>query len=178
MSVPPKYETQRDSEARAAAAAHHLANGVELRIRPAVSTDVAYMTKCYLEGMRDQPAARRVIADVFYVEERKVFERLLNEATVLVATSKNDLDYVLGYLVAEASDAGPVLHWCYVRHNMRRMGVARALVETFCAGQEGTRWFTRWTATGHAALGQHDTVCAQRAGYTFNPYLAAGVKHA
>lgn len=176
MSVPPKYETQRDSEARAAAAAHHLANGVELRIRPAVSTDVPYMMKCYLENMRDAHGGRRVSSEVFYVQERRVVERLLNEATVLVATSRNDLDYLLGYLIAEASDAGPVLHWCYVRYDLRRLGIARALVETFCAEQAGTRWFTRWTHQVAAAM----TVPPQlrrRPGYEYDPYHASGVNH-
>lgn len=175
MSVPPKYETQRDDEARAAAAAHHLSNGVELRIRPAVSTDVAYLIRTYLANWQDSPTVRRVDRDTFYVEERRVFERLLNEATVLVATSRNDLDYVLGFLLGEASDVGPVLHWCYVRHAVRRLGIARALVETFCAGQVGTRWFTRWTPSGAAALTRDGRA---RDGFNHNPYLSAGVKHA
>lgn len=73
--------------------------------------------------------------------QRQLIERLLRSSDILVATSSEDQDTILGYIVYQPPQT---IHYCYVKEGFRKLGICRALVNlTHTEG--GDRYTSRTT---------------------------------
>ena len=97
--------------------------------RPA--DDVAFVTDAWRASFHNGgTAAQYADREHFSAEMRRVFERLLPTAKVVVACDREDEDTLLGFVAA----TGEELHYVYVRGgsdlvNVRKQGIARELIE-------------------------------------------------
>lgn len=154
-----------------------------LDIRGRIPADIPFVTNSWLQSYRSE--MRGVGNDVYYLNHHDGIERLWASENVvwLVACWPKDPSYIMGWLCAEATDAGPVVHYIYVRHsvnseqNLRGLGIATRLVETFLQGSDDphkpahTIWHTHSTPASRAALSGRAAPQPGAPGWVYNPYL-------
>lgn len=159
-----------------------------LTIRPAEPDDVAFIVGTWIEGYRrGSPWAHRLTNHVFFRHHQPVIALLLARSLSIVACDPGDPRVIYGDLVYEpATPEGPAVHWAYVKKAMRRLGVARRLLEASglpldLAGVNVTHPTYTWFATRRAA-GPGAQFSPGRAGLEelfpraiHNPYLGLGL---
>lgn len=112
-------------------------------IRAPTPADVPFITSAWMHGAIKLGPYDGVPNPVRSHHLHRQIERLwADQRTVwLLAAWPKDVNFIYGFLAGQATDRGPVLHWLYVRRDMRRLGVATALMADFLAGQEPARLF-------------------------------------
>ena len=95
-------------------------------IRAMRDSDLGFCRDAWLRSMADAPANRYVPMAIFLRMQRDRVDRWLSQymAHTYVATADIDHDLLLGFICAP--EIG-VVFYLYVKHDMRRMGLARAL---------------------------------------------------
>lgn len=106
-----------------------------VNVRGRVAEDVPFVTAAWMRASKFALPYSRMGAEL-PVQEHHIhrhIERLWRDrhVTWLVAAWPEDLNVAYGFLCGEATDAGPVLHWLYVRGQFRRLGVGTALLGEF-----------------------------------------------
>lgn len=135
-----------------------------VRIRPAIEDDIPFIFSTWLKSFRDSFFAQNISTTIYYAEHHKVVERLLKSCSVYVACDDNDLSQLYGYICAEEIDGIFVLHYVYVKHSFRWLGIGRQLLNAF--SHDATR----------VAIYTHCTKVSRALGNKFNlvhsPYIA------
>lgn len=136
-------------------------------LRPVAPADEPLVFSSWLRSYRTAPAVAQVRGPVYFANQRRVIERILLRAQVLVACSPSEPTDVFGYAVCERTASGLVVHWLYVKHPFRRLGVAGRLLSAAGAGDVATIQHTHETDAGKRL--------AKRLGSVLNPYLAGAL---
>ncbi len=168
-----------DTDARVGARAHaDFTESGAMAVREATDDDIPFLAKSWLNSYRGNVPF--VGNDVYYVNHHALLERLWDDpgVTWLVACSAKYPTYIFGFLCAEASDKGPIVHYVYVRHEasrglpLRKRGIATKLLETFFEGQDtSTVWYTHSTPNARMALQGRHKPQPGNDGWEYNPYL-------
>lgn len=142
--------------------------------RAPTNDDVPYITRAWLKSYRSPGAMlHHVPQDVYYTQHHRIIERLWfdDNCTKLVACFPEDTTFIYGFLFAECTNVGPVVHYVYVRRPMRGLGLASALLDAVRYTPEGLepRGFIShhtpaWEALERGQLEPFNTV--------YSPYLA------
>lgn len=104
------------------------------------------------------PQTKHIPREIYFREHHKVLDRIFARApTIKLATMPDDSNVVFGWAVTE----GDVVHYCYVKPDFRRYGIARALL----AHVQRPFTYTHWTWIVRD-LDKHLEKCI------FNPYGA------
>ena len=102
-------------------------------IRDAKPEDVPWLMNTWLDTYekhtRDRVAQRCLSAHDFYPRWRVLVQRLLEVSRVSVATHAADPDVICGWL-CWLPGSPPKVHYVHVRRSMRKLGVARALLDS------------------------------------------------
>jgi ribosomal protein S18 acetylase RimI-like enzyme len=96
-------------------------------IREARGDDLAYIVHTWMKNFAMTAWAREA-GPLFQTEHRALVKRLLGRCETRVAVSAEDSSAILGFCCVEESLPAPVVHYCYVRKEARRSGIARALI--------------------------------------------------
>lgn len=124
-----------------------------------------FIFNSWLKSYRESFFARGITSTVYYNEHHKVIENLVSTCDTLVASNTNDPTDIYGFVCAEKIDGIFVLHYIYVKHTYRFLGLARLLVTQLEAD------FGK-----NAALYTHNTKVAERLAAKYNliysPYIA------
>jgi GNAT superfamily N-acetyltransferase len=136
---------------------------LQIKIRPALEVDAPFIFNSWLRSFRENGLARPVNNEIYYSEQHKLIEKLLKRCTVSVACDPNDPTSIYGYICHEKIDGIFVLHYVYVKHPFRSLGLAKTLL------------LETKHNTDHAALYTHTTAAAVKLQQKFNmlyhPYL-------
>lgn len=113
-------------------AAHQL---VPVTYRSPTPDDEGFIYNSWLKSLHDpdngSPWAKMIRAQVFYANHKKVIAKILSEAGVLLACNPECTEQILGYGVYQpTSGKVAVLHYLYVKHPYRRLGIATGLFRT------------------------------------------------
>lgn len=108
-----------------------------IQLRRARKSDLPFISSSWLQSYRDAPAVDGCPNGVYYHDQHQLLERLLQRSVVLVAVDEQDPDQIAGWVCAEVLN-GPalVLHYIYVKHAMRKFGVAKRMVATLVAAEQ------------------------------------------
>lgn len=98
-------------------------------IRHAQEDDKGFVFKTWLKGYRYGSSIGRsgMRNAVFYKQHHRAIEAILNRpgAETLICHLPDDPGIILGFLVYEPG----CIHWCHVKENFRRRGIATQLVQ-------------------------------------------------
>lgn len=101
---------------------------------------------------------------MYYTEHHKIIEKLLRTCEIFVACNDKDPGELYGWACGETRDNIFVLHYIYVKHTFRMIGVGKLILGQFAHNPE------------HAAIYTHHTKYADRLADKFrmfhNPYIA------
>lgn len=98
-------------------------------VRPAEAADIPFIFNSWLRSFRTGSLCANVANSIYFVEHHKVLEKLLKRSEVLVACEPSDPTNIYGYLCYEKIQDIFVLHYAYVKHTFRQLGVANSLLE-------------------------------------------------
>ncbi len=110
------------------------------RVRAMVAGDMNYIRSSWMRSSCSSKLARAMGVEHYRRDVRGLVEMLLTRASVLVACSDQDDATLLGWLAYERP---AIVHYAYVREELRRNGVATAMLAA--AGLQDGLVATFWT---------------------------------
>lgn len=140
------------------------AQQLPVRIRKASEADVNFIFSSWLKSYRQSQACRNVANTVYYTEHHKVIERLLQSCDVYVACSDTDVADIYGFSCGEVVGGIFVLHYIYVKHAFRQMGLGTQLLQVFQHNADSAAMYTHHTRPADDL--------APRYRFVYNPYIA------
>ena len=116
-----------------------------IELRPLGDAEKNFVINSWLRSLRAHSSHFAAVpAEIYYEAHAQSIKNCIAENNCLVATPRNEPEIIIGYLVWE--DRGPkyvVLHYCYVKSNFRKMGLASILVDMVAQGR--TCYVTHYT---------------------------------
>lgn len=97
-----------------------------LLIREGTEHDTSLVYSSWLRSYYPSNAVRGVTRDLYYKEQHRIIERLLESADLTIVADKSDPDNIIGWML---SDHG-WLHYIFVKKDYRHMGMAKKLLST------------------------------------------------
>jgi ribosomal protein S18 acetylase RimI-like enzyme len=102
-----------------------------VRLRQADQNDVPFIFNSWLKSYRDSSTAKLVSNTVFFSEHHKLIERIVKHNPVILAVNDADPTQIYGYICAGVTEGIFTLHYIYVKHNFRNLGIGKALLNAF-----------------------------------------------
>jgi GNAT superfamily N-acetyltransferase len=109
-----------------------------VKIRPAAEADLRFIFDSWIESYRRSKYTRDLAGIIYRNEHSPRIRSALSRCKVLVACDKSDENQIAGYVVFEP----PILHYLYVKREMRRFGVGTLLAQQ---------------VLGHVSIHSHET---------------------
>lgn len=111
-----------------------------IMLRGPVDDDVRFVTSTWLKSFREAGTfTRHVGNDLYFAQQHTLISKLWNDprSTRLMAVFPEDTAFLYGWLFGTGTDAGPIIHYVYVRNSWRGRGIATALVQAMTEGADG-----------------------------------------
>lgn len=102
-----------------------------IRYRAATAEDANFIFNSWLKSYRYSQFSRLIANEVYYTEHHKILESLVKECKVIVACNQDDPSQIYGYICAGELDGFLVVHYVYVKHSFRNMGIGKSLLNVF-----------------------------------------------
>lgn len=101
-------------------------------IRDARPGDLSFVFSSWLRSYRETRNAKVLDNRTYYAGQHRIIEKVIERAHVLVATSQDDSDQILGYIIYEHinDDKDLVVHWLYTKLPFRNYSIAKQLLQT------------------------------------------------
>lgn len=135
-----------------------------IRIRKIDQTDVPLIFNSWLKSYKGAYFAKGIHPKSFYAEHHKVVSNLLQTCETFVAVDDSDATNVYGWICGEYIDGFLVVHFIYVKHTYRNLGVATALLRQFQVHDSGVSFYTH-----HNMISERLAVAYR---FMYNPYMA------
>jgi GNAT superfamily N-acetyltransferase len=103
-----------------------------LKVRFATNEDIPFIFSSWLRSFREQGyLARAVPNTIYYQNHHQILQKLVKRSKVYIACNSNDVSQIYGYIVGEYIENALVIHYLYVKHSFRKLGVGKALFNSF-----------------------------------------------
>jgi ribosomal protein S18 acetylase RimI-like enzyme len=135
-----------------------------IRIRKATEEDVSFIFNSWLKSYRDSAFAKSITNTIYFNEHHKLLEDLLKTCNVLVACNNENPADIYGYSVTETVEGFFVLHFVYIKHTYRQLGLGKKLM------QEAGADFTKASFCSH--ITKHGERLAAKYNMVHSPYVA------
>ena len=93
--------------------------------------DVSFIFNSWLKSFRKSPLTHNVNSTIYFTEHHKTIEKLLKTNETLVACNEHDPSQIFGYICAGRYQGVFVVHYIYVKHPYRGLGLAKGLFQSF-----------------------------------------------
>lgn len=100
-----------------------------IRIRDGNGDDTSFILSSWLKSYRYSDACKDIPKHNYFLGHHEFAERALSRGQVYCAVDKNNLDQIYGWICLEWTSNKPTLHYCYVKHIYRGLGIAKMLIE-------------------------------------------------
>jgi ribosomal protein S18 acetylase RimI-like enzyme len=141
-----------------------MSNELPILLRPANSEDVGFIFNAWLKSFRNSEFASDIANEIYFAEHHKVIEALLKNYEVVIACNKDDNSQIYGFICAGLTDGIFTVNFTYVKHTFRRMGIGKALLDSFDHNDEFVSIYTHKTKSAHSL--------AKRYNFIYHPYIA------
>lgn len=106
-----------------------MSNNLPVEIRALIDSDLPFIFNSWLKAYRNAKAVAEVNQNVYFSEHHKLIERLLQRGKTLVIGAAGDPATVYGYINYEEVQGIFVLHFAYVKHDFRTLGLFKELMK-------------------------------------------------
>lgn len=138
----------------------------QVLIRDANEADVPFIFNSWLKSYRNASLCRSITNPVYFAFQHQLIEALLKHNYVKVVCTAADSNQLLGYIVYGEQEGIKIVHYAYIKHAFRNMGMCRMMLQS--AGIVNGGFYTHETPSGARA--------AERMGLVYNPYLAGVIE--
>lgn len=121
-------------------------NKMPVRLRFATPEDVDFIFNSWLKSYRNSPHATCISNPIYFSEQHRLIEALLKRSNVVVATPEDDPLSILGWICAGRVDGIFALHYVYVKHVFRGLGIADMLIAAVGHKQDEAGIYTHLTS--------------------------------
>lgn len=135
----------------------------QIRIRRANDEDIPFIFSSWLKSFRTSWFAKLIANPIYFDQHHKVIENVLKTSEVLVACNNEDIGQIYGYICAERIDGVFVVHFTYIKHPFRKMGIAKELLNVFDHDLGNAAFYTHHTKSAESVTSKY--------GFIYNPYL-------
>jgi len=139
-----------------------------IRIRTMVEDDTAFIFNSWLKSYRFSHFGEKITNTIYFSDHHKVIESLIGTSKVIVACNKEDPTQVYGYIVGGELDGISLLHFVYVKHTFRNMGVGKTLLDAIGHDKEKAGVYTHHTRMADKLAAKYNLV--------YHPYLMFDIK--
>lgn len=136
----------------------------QVQLRNATETDVPFIFNSWLKSYRSSALAGKISNPVYFQFQHQAIERLLKRSQVKMLCSAQDPNDLKGYVVFEQIDGVLVLHYAYIKHSFRRLGLLKYATQELSLGASG--FYTHDTPTAAKIIKEKSLKLV------YNPYLA------
>ncbi len=141
-----------------------MSQNLPIKIRKLTQLDVGFCFNSWLKSFKGAFFAKDIHPKTYFANHHMLVGELLQSCTTLVACAESDPTEIYGFICAEYMDATLVIHYIYVKHTFRNLGIAKQLLEQFPVGPVGTSFYTHHNAVAHKQAAAYHML--------YNPYLS------
>jgi hypothetical protein len=134
-----------------------------VKLRPANENDVGFIFNSWLKSFRKSNFAKNIDNTIYYENHHKLIEKLVKSNPVIVACDSKDETQLFGYICASNSSGILVIHYAYVKHSFRNMGVCKLLLSSFNHSKDVASIYTHHTNASEKLSSKFNSV--------YHPYL-------
>ena len=132
-------------------------------IRPGEAGDASFIHSSWFNSYLRNSRWPGVVGPCFHAEHSEVIKRLMDRSEIRVAAWSEDPETIIGWCAVEEAKGLRAIHYCFVRKEFRRQGIASRIVGEF-------------VSPGDTAVVTHRTTDADKIrwpiGWSYNPYPA------
>jgi len=132
-------------------------------LRPANAADVGFLFNAWLKSFRNSEFASSIPNEIYYSEHHKVIENLLQNYQVVIACNQEDTSQIYGFICAGLTDTIFTVHYLYVKHTFRKLGIATELLNSFGRNSEYVGIYTHKTKASTSLAKKHNLI--------YHPYI-------
>lgn len=99
-----------------------------ITFRSANKDDISFIFNSWLKSFRNSQFAKFIPNPTYFTEHHKVIEKLILNNLVLIACDPKDEKQIYGWVCAGLTEGIFTLHYIYVKHTYRKLGIAKAML--------------------------------------------------
>lgn len=134
-----------------------------IRLRPATQDDVPFLFSSWLKSYKYSLWAKNITNTIYFAEHHKVIERLLKNYNVIIACNNDDPTQIFGFICAGKVDGIFCLHYIYVKHSFRNLGIGKQLLNAFQHDASTAAVYTHHTRIAERLAPKYN--------FVYHPYL-------
>lgn len=136
---------------------------LSITIRDADAGDISFIFSSWLKSFRNGLMSKHVDNTIYYQEHHKVIEKILKRSKIKIACSADDIANIVGWVCYEHVDGLFVMHYAYVKHVFRNLGVFNELKQHTGHDFQSAGLFTHMTKPAE--------IIATKVNLIYHPYI-------
>lgn len=129
--------------------------------------DLHFIFSSWLKSYRSSNFAKNITNTIYFDQQHKLIEHLLSSSQVVIACRKEDPKEIFGYIVASKIGNVFAVHYVYVKHLFRHLGIGKLLLNSLNPQDAQAMCYTHDTPTA--------TRLAAKFGLVYHPFLIFGI---
>ena len=138
------------------------------RLRPMVEDDLAFIFNSWLKSYRFSHFGEKITNTIYFEDHHRLIEKILNNSKVLIACNPSDSSQLYGYAVVGEDDGILIVHFLYVKHTFRNMGIGKTLLDAVGHSSDVASVYTHHTRMADKLSSKYN--------FVYHPYLMFDIK--
>ena len=138
-------------------------NQSNCRIRKAIDDDLPFIFNSWLKSYRFSHFGEKITNTIYFEDQHKVIDKILKTSEVYVACNIEDPSQLYGYIAVGEEEGVFVLHFIYVKHTFRNMGIGKTLLDAVGHDSSNASVYTHHTKVAEKLSSKYN--------FVFHPYL-------
>lgn len=134
-----------------------------VRLRTANDEDLPFIFNSWLKSYRFSHFAEKITNTIYFSDHHKVIEKILKNSIVMISCNEDDPSQMYGYAVGSQVDGIFVLHFIYIKHTFRNMGLGTMLLESYGFDSDNASVYTHHTRIAEKLAAKYN--------FVYHPYL-------
>jgi len=140
----------------------------QCRLRPMIEDDLPFLFNSWLKSYRFSHFGEKITTTIYFEDHHKVIDNILKNNKVVMACNPEDPSQLYGYIVAGREDDILVLHFIYVKHTFRNMGIGKTLLDAVGHSSDVASVYTHHTRMADKLSAKYN--------FVYHPYLMFNIK--
>ena len=138
-------------------------NNLPVRLRTLTEEDKPFIFNSWLKSYRFSHFGEKITNTIYFQDHHKVVERIIKNSKTLIACDPEDSSQLYGYIVAAVEEGILVLHFIYVKHTFRNLGIGKTLLDALGHDKSSAAVYTHHTRMADKLAAKYN--------FVYHPYL-------
>jgi ribosomal protein S18 acetylase RimI-like enzyme len=128
-----------------------------------VDEDIPFIFNSWLKSYRFSHFGEKITNTIYFQDHHKVIERIIKNSKAFIACDPEDSSQLYGYIVAGLEEGILVLHFIYVKHTFRNLGIGKTLLDALGHDKSNAAVYTHHTRMADKLAAKYN--------FVYHPYL-------